>query len=77
MDLLMATAVHPHFKLPVVTYLCQQDSDTLDDTLDDVKRRLVKELVDRVKEPEVVPDSQETVQMDADETDVSNKLQIK
>lgn len=66
----MATAIHPNFKMPVVTYLCQQNSDTIDD----VKRRLIKELVDRVKEPQIVTDFQEAVPMDRDEMDVSNQL---
>lgn len=66
----MATAVYPHFKLPVVTYLCQQDSDIIDN----MKRRLIRELVDRVKEPQMVPDFQKTVQMDRDKTDTSNEL---
>lgn len=69
MDQLMITADHPYFNLPVVTYICQHDNDTIND----VKRRLIKELVNRVKEPLTEPDFQETAQMDRDETNVSNE----
>ena len=64
MELLLATSVHLHFKLPVVAYLCQQDSKAVNE----VRGCLVEELVDRVKEPEML-DFKETAQADAYETD--------
>lgn len=58
MDLLVATAVHPQFKPPTVSYLVQQNEALLDE----VKSCLVDELVQKIH-PEATPGSQETEEM--------------
>ena len=59
----MAAAIHHHFKLPLVTYMCQDG-----DTMCDVKKRLIEEVVERAKEPQMVPSIPGDVHVNCDET---------
>jgi regulator of RNase E activity RraB len=59
MDLLMATALHPHFKLGVVGYLSEGLKDN-------IRRRVIREVMSKVAPDEEVGDAQVQQEMEDD-----------